>query len=118
MAQELAQYWGLHLIGLDRPGTLHGPVQRLSGRNRDTARRISEAHTTLCGHIFAAQRGPVGWMLLPPHSDDRLEATALSPEKRARQIQRATTGSALPTCCAMNSAACCCGPTRMRATPA
>ena len=89
VAQELAQYWGLHLIGLDPAWhPLHGPLQRLSGRNRDTARRISEAHTTLWTH-FAAQRGPAGWMLLPPHSDDRLEATALSPEKRARQIQRA-----------------------------
>lgn len=89
VAQELAQYWGLHLIGLDPAWhPLHGPLQRLSGRNRETARRISEAHTTLWTH-FAAQRGPAGWMLLPPHSDDRLEATALSPEKRARQIQRA-----------------------------
>jgi hypothetical protein len=59
-----------------------------SPRHREMAGRIAGSHDMLWKH-FDAQRGPGGWMVLPPHSDDRLAATALSPEKRARQIQRA-----------------------------
>ncbi|MBX3654032.1 MAG: DUF535 family protein [Ramlibacter sp.] len=87
--QELASFWELHLIGLD---PAWHPVQGwdylLSKRHKEIARRIAESYTVLWEH-FDAQRGPTGWVVLPPHSDDRLAATALSPEKRARQIQRA-----------------------------
>lgn len=87
--QELAQFWSLHLVGLDPAShPLHGWMRRLSPRDRDTAKRISDSYNALWKH-FEAQRGPQGWMVLPPHSDDRLAATALSPEKRARQIRRA-----------------------------
>lgn len=87
--QELAQFWEVHLIGLDPAWhMLNGWPRTLKSRDRDTARRIAESHNALWTH-FDAQRGPQGWMVLPPHSDDRLAATALSPEKRARQIQRA-----------------------------
>lgn len=87
--QELAQFWELHLIGLDPAWhMLNAWPYSLNARHRDTARRIADSHNALWTH-FDAQRGPDGWMVLPPHSDDRLAATALSPEKRARQIQRA-----------------------------
>ena len=87
--QELAQFWELHLIGLDPAHhTLYAWHYAASPRHREMARRIAGSHDMLWKH-FDAQRGPGGWMVLPPHSDDRLAATALSPEKRARQIQRA-----------------------------
>jgi uncharacterized protein VirK/YbjX len=87
--QELAQYWDLHLIGLDPAWhPLHAWYYAASPRHREMAGRIASSHNMLWKH-FDAQRGPGGWMVLPAHSDDRLAATALSPEKRARQIQRA-----------------------------
>src|SRR5207244_8111734 len=33
--------------------------------------------------------GPPGWVVIPLNSDEKLAATALSPEKRARQTRRA-----------------------------
>ncbi len=87
--QELARAWDLHLVGLDPAShPLHGWTNRLSGRDRETARRISSSYNRLWKH-FEAQDGPPGWVMLPLQSDDRLASTAMSPEKRARQIQRA-----------------------------
>lgn len=87
--QELATFWELHLIGLD---PVWHPAQSwdymLSKRHREIARRVAESYTVLWDH-FDAQFGPMGWMVLPQHSDDRLAATARSPEKRERQIKRA-----------------------------
>ncbi len=87
--QELAQFWELHLIGLDPAWhPLFAWYYAASPRHRELAQRIAGSHNMLWKH-FDAQHGPGGWMVLPLHSDDRLAATALSPEKRARQIQRA-----------------------------
>jgi len=87
--QELGQFWDLHLVGLDPSWhSLRSWRRRFSTRDRDTADRITQSLGALWDH-FDAKRGPRGWVVLPPHSDDHLEATALSPEKRARQIQRA-----------------------------
>ncbi len=87
--QELARHWGLHLVGLDpRWHQLKGWPYRYSARNRDTALRVKDSYEALWRH-FDARKGPPGWVVLPTSSDDSLAATALSPEKRARQIQRA-----------------------------
>jgi uncharacterized protein VirK/YbjX len=87
--QELARHWGLHLVGLDpRWHQLKGWPYRYSTRHRDTALRVRDSYNALWTH-FEARNGPPGWMVLPTSSDDNLAATALSPEKRARQIQRA-----------------------------
>ena len=87
--QELARHWGLHLVGLDpRWHQLKGWPYRYSARNRETALRVKESYEALWRH-FDARPGPPGWIVLPTSSDDSLAATALSPEKRARQIQRA-----------------------------
>ena len=38
---------------------------------------------------FDSKPGPSGWVVIPLNSDEKLAATALSPEKRARQTRRA-----------------------------
>lgn len=89
VAQELAAFWELGLVGLDpNAHALHTWRKRLNPRNREMAARIGDSYRSLWAH-FAAQRGPEGWMALPPQSDDSLAAIAQSPEKRARQIRRA-----------------------------
>jgi uncharacterized protein VirK/YbjX len=89
VAQELARYWGLHLIGL-HPGAhrLQGRSYQWNKRYRDAAQRISESYHALWSH-FEAGNGPPGWVIIPLNSDEKLAATALSPEKRARQTRRA-----------------------------
>ena len=52
------------------------------------AQRIGESYEALWEH-FEATNGPIGWMVLPLNSDEKLAATALSPERRARQTRRA-----------------------------
>jgi uncharacterized protein VirK/YbjX len=89
VAQELARYWGLHLVGLD-PGwhRLHAFPNRLGARAKENAKRIDASYDALWDH-FDAHKGPSGWMVLPLNSDEKLAATALSPEKRERQTRRA-----------------------------
>ena len=89
VAQELARFWGLKLVGLD-PGRhpMHGRPYRWSRRYREIAQQIDKSYGAIWQH-FEATRGEHGWMVLPLDSDDKLEATALSPEKRARQTRRA-----------------------------
>jgi uncharacterized protein VirK/YbjX len=89
VAQEMARHWGLRLIGLD-PGAhrLQGLSYQWMRRHRETAERIYASYDALWDH-FDASRGPSGWMVLPTSSDDKLAATALSPERRARQARRA-----------------------------
>jgi uncharacterized protein VirK/YbjX len=87
--QELARAWDLPLLALDaRAHRLRGPLYRLRQRHRDAAHRIAGSYQALWSH-FGAVAGPVGWVKLPLPSDDKLEATALSPEKRERQVRRA-----------------------------
>lgn len=89
VAQELARHWGLHLLGLDpRAHQLQGWTYRWSRRHRRAAQRLSASYDGLWNH-FEAKPGPQGWMILPIESDEKLAATALSPEKRARQTRRA-----------------------------
>jgi uncharacterized protein VirK/YbjX len=89
VAQELARYWGLQLIGLDPSAhRLQDAGYRWNSRNRDAAQRIAASYGSLWDH-FEAERGADGWMRIPLNSDDKLAATALSPEKRARQTRRA-----------------------------
>lgn len=89
VAQELARHWNLNLVGLDPTAhRLQGWSYRASKRNRDSGDRIFASYRTLWDH-FEANNGPAGWVIVPPHSDDKLAATALSPEKRARQTRRA-----------------------------
>ena len=89
VAQELARFWGLRLIGLD---PAHHPVHRWpsrwSRRSREVARKIDKSYGAIWKH-FDASRGEHGWMVLPLNSDDQLAATALSPEKRVRHTRRA-----------------------------
>ena len=89
VAQELARFWGLKLVGLD-PGRhpLHDRPYRWSRKYREIARQIDKSYGAIWHH-FEATRGEHGWMVLPLDSDDKLAATALSPEKRARQTRRA-----------------------------
>jgi len=89
VAQELARYWGLHLVGL-HPGAhrLQGRSYQWSRRYRDAIQRISASYGALWSH-FEAGNGPPGWVNIPLNSDEKLAATALSPEKRARQTRRA-----------------------------
>jgi uncharacterized protein VirK/YbjX len=89
VAQELARHWSLHLIGL-HPGAhrLHGWSYRWTRRNREAARRIVASYDALWEH-FEAGKGPPGWVIVPLNSDEKLAATALSPEKRQRQTRRA-----------------------------
>ena len=89
VAQELARHWGLSLVGLDPAShRLQGWTWQLSKRHRDTSLRIYSSYDALWEH-FHATKGPPGWVILPLNSDEKLEATALSPERRARQITRA-----------------------------
>lgn len=89
VAQELARHWGLHLIGLS-PGAhrLHGWSYQWNKRHRETAQRIYASYDALWDH-FETTPGPTGWVVVPLTSDDKLAATALSPEKRGRQTRRA-----------------------------
>lgn len=89
VAQELARFWGLHLIGLDPSShQLQGWTYQLNKRYREAAIGIYNSYDALWEH-FEAKKGPPGWMVVPLDSDEKLEATALSPEKRARQVRRA-----------------------------
>jgi uncharacterized protein VirK/YbjX len=89
VAQELARTWGLHLVGLDPSShRLQGWGYQWNARYRDAALRIYNSYDALWEH-FKAKKGPPGWMIIPQNSDEKLEATALSPEKRARQTRRA-----------------------------
>ena len=89
VAQELARYWNLKLVGLD-PGRhpMHGRPYRWSRHYREIASQIDKSYNAIWHH-FQATPGEHGWMVLPLNSDEKLEATALSPEKRARQTRRA-----------------------------
>ena len=89
VAQELARFWGLRLVGLDpHLHPMHGWPYRWSRRYREVAQQINKSYGAIWNH-FEAKRGDQGWMVLPLDSDDKLAATALSPEKRARQTRRA-----------------------------
>ncbi len=89
VAQELARHWGLRVVGLDPAShQLQGWSYQWNKRHRDTALRIYNSYDALWEH-FEAKKGPPGWMIVPQDSDEKLEATALSPEKRARQTRRA-----------------------------
>ena len=89
VAQELARFWGLRLVGLDpHLHPMHGWPYRWSRRYREVAQQIDKSYGAIWNH-FEAKRGDHGWMVLPLDSDDKLAATALSPEKRARQTRRA-----------------------------
>jgi uncharacterized protein VirK/YbjX len=89
VAQELARYWHLRLVGLDPAAhRLHGWSYRISRRNRQAGEKIFASYRALWDH-FEAANGPAGWVVLPLNSDEKLAATALSPEKRARQARRA-----------------------------
>jgi len=67
---------------------LQGWTYQWKARYRGTARRIFNSYDALWEH-FGASSGPEGWVVVPLSSDEKLAATALSPEKRARQIRRA-----------------------------
>lgn len=89
VAQELARHWNLRLVGLDPAAhRLRGWSYRWSRRHRSAGQRIFASYDALWSH-FEATNGPPGWVILPKHSDDKLSAIALSPEKRARQTRRA-----------------------------
>ncbi|HVZ43786.1 MAG TPA: DUF535 family protein [Ramlibacter sp.] len=87
--QELARAWGHKLVGLNPAShRLQGWSFRFDTASREAAERIFASHDALWAHFDAAP-GPLGWVVLPLHSDDKLAATALSPEKRERQVRRA-----------------------------
>lgn len=89
VAQELARYWNLRLVGLDPAAhRLHGWSYRLSARYRKAGEKIFASYRALWDH-FEVTNGPEGWVILPANSDEKLAAVALSPERRARQIRRA-----------------------------
>jgi uncharacterized protein VirK/YbjX len=89
VAQELARVWNLKLIGLDPAAhRLQHWSYRWSQRHRETGERIFGSYRALWDH-FNASNGPPGWVILPLEADDKLAATALSPERRARQSRRA-----------------------------
>lgn len=89
VAQELARHWGLRPIGLDPAAhRLHGWSYRWNKRYRAASERIFASYEALWAR-FEAKRGPSGWVIMPTDSDEQLAATALSPEKRARQTKRA-----------------------------
>jgi uncharacterized protein VirK/YbjX len=89
VAQELARFWGLTLIGLDPAAhRLQHWSYRWNRRHRETGQRIFGSYRALWDH-FNASNGPHGWVIVPLESDDKLAATALSPERRARQSRRA-----------------------------
>lgn len=87
--QELARYWGQKLVGLDPAAhRLQHWTYRMNERRRDAGKRVFAAYDALWTH-FDAQPAAGGWVVLPANSDDKLEATALSPERRERQTRRA-----------------------------
>jgi uncharacterized protein VirK/YbjX len=89
VAQELARFWNLRLVGLDPAAhRLHGWTYRSNPRYREAGEKIFASYRALWDH-FEATNGPAGWVLVPLNSDEKLAATALSPEKRARQARRA-----------------------------
>jgi uncharacterized protein VirK/YbjX len=89
VAQELARYWNLQLVGLNPSShRLQGWTYQWQRRHREAAERIWSSYDALWDH-FQASKGPPGWMVLPLHLDEKLAATALSPERRERQIRRA-----------------------------
>jgi hypothetical protein len=60
----------------------------MNARYRAAGEKIFASYRALWDH-FEADNGPEGWVILPLHADDQLAATALSPEKRERQVRRA-----------------------------
>ena len=89
VAQELARYWNLHLVGLDPAAhRLHHWSYRYSRRYREAGEKIFASYRALWDH-FEARNGPPGWVILPLEADEKLAATDLSPEKRSRQARRA-----------------------------
>jgi uncharacterized protein VirK/YbjX len=89
VAQELARHWSLHLVALDPTWhRLRDWPWRWSRTHREAALKIGASHAPLWEH-FGATPGPQGWLVLPLDADEKLGATALSPEKRARQVRRA-----------------------------
>ncbi|HEY8047719.1 MAG TPA: DUF535 family protein [Ramlibacter sp.] len=89
VAQELARYWSLSLVGLDPAAhRLHDWSYRFSPRYREAGEKIFGSYRSLWDH-FDARNGPRGWVILPLDADEKLAATDLSPEKRARQARRA-----------------------------
>ena len=89
VAQELARSWNLHLVGLDPAAhRLHHWSYRFSRRYRAAGEKIFASYRALWDH-FEARNGPRGWVILPLDDDEKLAATDLSPEKRARQARRA-----------------------------
>jgi uncharacterized protein VirK/YbjX len=89
VAQELARYWGLRLVGLDPAAhRLHGWSYRWRPRYREAGEKIFASYRALWDH-FEAGNGPAGWVILPLDADEKLAALDLSPEKRARQARRA-----------------------------
>ena len=89
IAQELARWWGLNLVGLDPAWhRLQAWPHRWNPARRQAARRIYISYDALWEH-FEARPGPAGWVRLPLQSDEKLEATARSPERRQRQTRRA-----------------------------
>jgi uncharacterized protein VirK/YbjX len=89
VAQELARFWGLRIVGLHPAAhRLHGWSYQWTERSRDAGQRVYASLEALWGH-FEATKGPPGWVIVPLNSDEKLAATALSPEKRARQTRRA-----------------------------
>jgi len=89
VAQELARFWGLRIVGLHPAAhRLHGWSYQWTQRSRDAGQRVYASLDALWEH-FEATKGPPGWVIVPHDSDEKLAATALSPEKRARQTRRA-----------------------------
>lgn len=89
VAQELARFWGLRIVGLHPAAhRLHGWSYQWTQRSRDAGQRVYASLGALWEH-FEATKGPPGWVIVPLNSDEKLAATALSPEKRARQTRRA-----------------------------
>ena len=58
-------------------------------RRPDKRNRIEPPDLVALWDHFDARNGPAGWVILPLDDDDKLAATHLSPEKRARQARRA-----------------------------
>lgn len=89
VAQELARCWGLRIVGLHPAAhRLHDWSYQWTRRSRDAGQRVYASLEALWEH-FEATKGPAGWVVVPLNSDEKLAATALSPEKRARQTRRA-----------------------------
>lgn len=89
IVQELARCWGLRIVGLHPAAhRLHDWSYQWTRRSRDAGQRVYASLEALWEH-FEATKGPAGWVVVPLNSDEKLAATALSPEKRARQTRRA-----------------------------